>query len=233
MLALLCLPESGLTPPAQGAGEFSTGTMGIFAPALTRRRSPRTLISWTRLLSGRFRDPLVGADLLVGCVLASALLCVVRPLVSPFNPSVAPMLMSSAAGWLSALCNPCLFAVGGALSSLFFLTVFLLIGRVQWLAALLFIGTMSVLVAKPGATISGIIVVCAIWLALTRFGVLTASAMLYVNNVAERFPSPLAPSAWYAESAVVAILSVVILALYAFRTTVAGRPLWTDDIEPR
>ena len=41
-----------------------------------RRRSPRTLISWTRLLAGRFRDPLVGADLLVGCVLASALLCV-------------------------------------------------------------------------------------------------------------------------------------------------------------
>jgi serine/threonine-protein kinase len=193
-----------------------------------RRRSPRTLISWTRLLAGRLRDPLVGADLLIGCVLASVLLCVVRPLVSPFNPAVAPLLMSSFAGWVSAWCNPCLFAVGGALSSLFFLTVFLLIGRVQWLAAVLFIGTMSLLVATPGATVSGIIVVCSIWFALTRFGVLTASAMLFVNNVAERFPSPLAPSAWYAQSALIALLSVVILAVYAFRTTMAGRPLWSD-----
>src|SRR5262249_8190657 len=33
--ALLCLPESGLTPPVEGAGDFSTGTLGIIAPALT------------------------------------------------------------------------------------------------------------------------------------------------------------------------------------------------------
>jgi hypothetical protein len=193
-----------------------------------RRQSPRTLISWTRLLSGRVRDPLVGADVLVGCVLSSVLLCVIRPLVSPFNSSVAPLLMSSAAGWFSAWCTPCLFAVGGALSSLFFFTVFLLIVRVRWLAALLFIGTISMLVATPGATISGIIVVGSIWFALMRFGVLTASAMLYVNNVAERFPSPLAPSAWYAGSALVALLSVVVLAVYAFRVTLAGRTLWSD-----
>jgi hypothetical protein len=31
-----------------------------------RRLWPRTLISWARLLSGRFRDPLVGRDVLVG-----------------------------------------------------------------------------------------------------------------------------------------------------------------------
>ena len=31
-----------------------------------RRRWPRTLVSWTRLLAGRFRDPLVARDILVG-----------------------------------------------------------------------------------------------------------------------------------------------------------------------
>src|ERR1700722_15652187 len=35
MSALLCIPESGLTPALWGAGEFSTGTLGIIAPALT------------------------------------------------------------------------------------------------------------------------------------------------------------------------------------------------------
>src|SRR5712691_2614762 len=36
-----------------------------------RRRWPDLLISWTRLLSGRLRDPLVGRDILIG-ILAGA-----------------------------------------------------------------------------------------------------------------------------------------------------------------
>jgi len=31
---------------------------------------PATLVSWSRLLAGGFRDPLVGRDVLVGCFLA-------------------------------------------------------------------------------------------------------------------------------------------------------------------
>jgi hypothetical protein len=31
-----------------------------------RRRWPATLVSWSRLLAGRFRDPLVGRDVLAG-----------------------------------------------------------------------------------------------------------------------------------------------------------------------
>ena len=32
-----------------------------------RRRWPQTLVSWSRAISGRLSDPLVGRDLLVGC----------------------------------------------------------------------------------------------------------------------------------------------------------------------
>ena len=35
-----------------------------------RRRWPATLVSWSRLLAGGFRDPLVGRDVLAGCLLA-------------------------------------------------------------------------------------------------------------------------------------------------------------------
>jgi serine/threonine-protein kinase len=38
-----------------------------------RRRWPDTLVSWTRLLDGRFKDPLVGRDLLLGSAFAMAL----------------------------------------------------------------------------------------------------------------------------------------------------------------
>jgi hypothetical protein len=35
---------------------------------LVRRKAPETLIGWSRLLAGQFRDPLVGRDLLIGAV---------------------------------------------------------------------------------------------------------------------------------------------------------------------
>src|SRR6185295_1479013 len=37
-----------------------------------RKRWPETIISWTRALAGRFRDPLVGRDVLLGCLLGVA-----------------------------------------------------------------------------------------------------------------------------------------------------------------
>jgi hypothetical protein len=141
--------------------------------------------------------------------------------------------MSTPGGWLSAWCMASLFAVCGALSSLFLLTLFLLLVRVQWLAALLFIGTTTLVPALPGAPISAVVIISFIWYALTQFGVLSTSALLYVVNVAEVFPSPFARSAWYAESALIAVLSVVMLAVYGFRTTVAGRPLWRDNPRDR
>jgi hypothetical protein len=35
VFALLWAPEKGLSPPVKGAGDFSTGFLGIIAPALT------------------------------------------------------------------------------------------------------------------------------------------------------------------------------------------------------
>src|SRR6185503_9946957 len=40
----------------------------IAAEPFVRRRWPEVLVSWTRLLAGEFRDPLVGRDLLIGCL---------------------------------------------------------------------------------------------------------------------------------------------------------------------
>jgi len=54
---------------------FASGQLWVFYMALepyARRRWPETLIAWSRLLAGRFRDPLVGRDLLVGTLIAPA-----------------------------------------------------------------------------------------------------------------------------------------------------------------
>ena len=40
----------------------------LAAEPYVRRRWPRVLVSWVRVLAGRVRDPLVGRDVLIGCV---------------------------------------------------------------------------------------------------------------------------------------------------------------------
>ena len=54
---------------------FAGGQLWVFYMAVepyARRRWPETLIAWSRLLAGRFRDRLVGRDLLVGTLIAPA-----------------------------------------------------------------------------------------------------------------------------------------------------------------
>ena len=191
-----------------------------------RRRSPATLISWNRLLAGRFRDPLVGADLLVGCLMGGVCLCIVRPLVSPFVASLAPQLMPATAGWVALWSSNTVFAVGGALSCLFLLTLLLLIVRLQWLAALICIGLMSVGLALPGATFSAVVLSAFIVCCVIRFGLLSTAALAYVTNIATAFPPPAKLSAWYSGPAVVAAASIVALTFFAFHATVLGKPLW-------
>jgi hypothetical protein len=142
---------------------------------------------------------------------------------------VAPQLMSTPGAWISGWCMASVFAVGGALTSLFLLALLLLLVRVQWLAALLFIGILSLLPALPGTNLSAIVFISVLWYGLTRFGVLSVSAMLYASNVAEMFPSPFSPSTWYLQIAVVAMLSIVAVAAYAFHTTLGGRRLWREN----
>jgi serine/threonine-protein kinase len=56
-----------------GFGAMMSWTFYAALEPVARRHWPQMLISWTRLLDGRWRDPLVGRDILIGCVLGLAL----------------------------------------------------------------------------------------------------------------------------------------------------------------
>ena len=63
-----------------------------------RRRWPQMLISWTRALSGSWRDPLVGRDMLIGAAVGTAAGLIMGPLrvllplaARPSRPSAAPL----------------------------------------------------------------------------------------------------------------------------------------------
>ena len=72
---------------------LSTWIIYVAIEPLVRRRWPHMLISWTRLLSGRLRDPMVGRDLLIGAALGIGI--ALLGLLPALMPDAAPFPTSS------------------------------------------------------------------------------------------------------------------------------------------
>src|SRR5262249_5307164 len=68
--------EASLVVAGLGYTAFWSAPIGLAYLGLepsVRRRWPRRIISWNRLLAGRLRDPLVGRDVLIGAAAGVAI----------------------------------------------------------------------------------------------------------------------------------------------------------------
>src|SRR5205807_2285944 len=122
-----------------------------------RRRWPWRMISWNRLLAGRFLDPMVGRDVLIGAlqgIFLTLMLQLAVVLPPPFGrPSPLPL-----ATWPSAfthvpfhLLMELPLAAKDALQLFFLLFLLVLFVRSEWLASALVLGVVLVyyLVQEP------------------------------------------------------------------------------------
>jgi len=205
-----------------------------------RRRSPEMLISWSRLLAGKLRDPLVGAHLLVGGVVgvAASFFQALMTLALPFRDVLwIPQLATGAGDAWSLWALMLIFAVGVAMSYALLLNLLRFLVRRRWLAALLLVAVLALILqpayvlAFPIVALFGVLAAGLGAYALARFGVVAAMATVFAHLVLRSFPLTTHLSAWYAKSALLAMLSVLALAIYAFHTTLAGRPLWRDELQ--
>jgi serine/threonine-protein kinase len=214
-------------------------------PFLRRRWSWR-VISWNRLLDGRFRDPLVGRDLLIGAFAGVALgllnslhvltaLQLHVPLENPFvaiNPRALslPFLPAMLAWDLAA-------AVTSILTWFAFLFLAFLLCRREWLSvAVLFTAATAlyVLQAGPGLTavvFIGLRVGVCIFIGM-RFGLLALTATYYSWLIVVFTPLTYDLSAWYAPSTVCYVLVLVAVAVHGFIAALAGRPLFRGGFLP-
>ena len=204
---------------------------------LIRRRWPDSLIAWTRLLSGRLTDPLVGRVLLAGALVGvfRAILSEVgeltrrafeaTPPIPPFPWNLTLRGPRAVADHLVA--GPAvtmLLALGFAL--LFFLLRAVL--RKEWLAA----GAFALIMAVPlegGGLIAwalGLVGTAALILVFLRFGLLALVFGNYFHHFLE-FPLTTDSSAWYAGTSLFLLLVLAALAVYGFRIALAGRPMFT------
>jgi DNA-binding winged helix-turn-helix (wHTH) protein len=204
------------------------------AEPVVRKRSPAMLIAWDRLLEGRLRDPRIGGEVLAGFALGVVGTYVVDLVPIPFIEPLAPRLMPDLGAFFSIWCWFTIVAVCISLSNAFVLNVLLQLVRRQWLAVSIFVIAMTIMFASGGPPITalrGFLLLLIVVYALMRFGVLAAVALSYVHNVVLGFPLTTKPSSWFAPAAMLAIGSVVALAIYAFQLALAGRRLWNISLE--
>jgi len=229
----------GLNQAFTGAASF-----WIFYVALepyVRRRWPQIMITWSRLLGGRVRDPLVGGHLLIGMAFGIGMFIVAfvfrllreqSGVISVLGLRLDSML--DARHMAFVLNDRLAFSMFATLILLLFFFLLRAIFRRLWVAAAVFIVFLTVLDFSPESTLQASLLTCvntalisALFVfILIRFGILSLMAGYFVFQILRVFPVTADFSTWYAGSSIFAMASVLVLTAYALYTALAGRPLF-------
>ncbi len=205
-----------------------------------RRRWPGTLVSWSRLLAGGFRDPLVGRDVLVGCLSGASSTAFGRLVwfvpswlgYPPPQPFSGPQWQFLGARTMVAdVALTLMFAPMVWLAALFFLVLLRALLRKEWAAAVAWVLFGTVFSAAnslsvPIALVFFLILSSLFVFLMIRFGLLTLVANFVFWYVLSNFPLTTQMSAWYAGIGLAGILLLAAIAFYAFYTSLGGRPVF-------
>src|SRR4030095_2213329 len=215
-------------------------TIYLALEPFVRRHWPQVLVSWTTVLTGRLRDPVVGRDVLFGVALGVAWAIMIRGLdlasggqsLGDFPGALEPL--SGLRSTLGVALQQAPYAIRNVLLYFFLLFVLRVLLRNQWAAALAFVGMFSVLGAlgnenRPwmDAILSflyfgtGAVVVL-------RWGLLSYAVAHFVSSILMNIPATLDTSAWYFGNMLLLVGLVVGLTMWGFYTSLGGR-LWAGD----
>jgi len=202
-----------------------------------RRFWPRTLITWTRVLAGRWQDPLVSRDVLIGLLVGLGYDLVfaggnaIEMRLGAIPP--ADTFLDSLLGFrrTTGIVLERLL-VGLFASLLFFLLFFLLrvILRKEWLAGAAFIlffvigrgftSTYPVTNVPANLIVYGVIVYM-----LLRCGLLSLVVTIFITDLLPELAFTTNFSAWYGAGSLVVVLLVAAIAAVAFRNALGGQRL--------
>jgi hypothetical protein len=217
-------------------------TLYIAMEPYLRRRWPAMLVSWSRLLAGGFRDPLVGRDVLVGCFFGAFLndLAALGRVVPswlghlPPRPQSGPDWQLLGARTIIADVSINLrFAIFLSLAFLFILFLFRVLLRKEWAASLAWVLFFTVFFSGgPGGTESVPVVLVTLILSviivflMRRLGLLWLVVVFFFAYLLQKFQLTTQMSSWYASLSIAGILLMAAIAFYGFYTSLGGRPIF-------
>jgi eukaryotic-like serine/threonine-protein kinase len=233
-----------------GEGAYAAAIYLALEPWV-RRRWPRAIITWSRVLAARWRDPLVGRDVLIGVVAASAILCVGRVAalavilaggapqgaISVLEPSGLGFALENLTGGrlMIAILIAALFR-GLVMALTFFFVLFLFRTLFRpWLGTTAFVIALALFSVVESARVESwtastgvfmFVLYVAVYLPLAlRYGVFAVAVVYCVSAYANSALLTTHFTSWYGQSSFVAILAVTAIALSAFRVSLGRAPL--------
>jgi Protein kinase domain len=219
-----------------------------------RRNWPQAIVSWSRLISGQLRDPVVGRDILFGVAFGTLWVLIFELSYIPSARVGAPPPLSSAAYLLGGrqalgqILSQIPFSIFGTLQFFFLLlglrmlVEFLLklvhvkLLRADWIAAMLFIaifvGIRSLQSTHLAVDVPTIFLIYGVLvLIVLRFGLVPLAVGAFTVDMFGNVPFTADFSAWYATTAGLAFLIVVALAGWGFYHSLGGEVVWVQDPE--
>jgi serine/threonine-protein kinase len=212
---------------------------------LVRRRWPQRIVSWTRLLAGYGRDPMVGRDLLIGCLLGLgvSLVFAVEVLAAgwmgewPQLRLIQPATLLGLSGVARQLSLDVSVAAGATLSFVVtFLLLQMLFRRERWVVGALAVLSLAGFTAGSSSP--------SLWMALLfaavktsvhlfvwlRFGLLADLVARLVFLLVLYYPLSPDLTAWYSGATLFVLLAVTGIAVYGFVTSTVGQPWFRNEV---
>jgi serine/threonine-protein kinase len=238
------LGEFALFVLALSAALFNAALVWTMYQALepyVRRHWPHSIISWSRLINGKLRDPAVGRDMLYGVALGTLwmLIGAGRSLItrgmggepSFDNTDYLQGARSALGAWMVNVPG----AVQGTLMFFFMLFIFRVLLRNRWLAAAMFVAIWTAVQTLGGDHLAiniptHIAIYSIAALALVRFGLVTLAVAVFTADSMGNVPMTLNPSLWYFNATVFVTLAVLALAVWSFQEAIAGQKIFSADL---
>jgi serine/threonine-protein kinase len=241
--------EEGIFTYALGWSCFYFVTVWLYYIALEpylRRFWPQMIVSWVRIFDGRFRDPLVARDVLIGCVFGwgfQLLLQLYWLVPGWFGFKATPVtemdwgptdLFGGVSGMFENLFWGVKNQIQDTLQILMILLLLRIVLRKAWLAiAGLLVVAMIAFGVDAGNLVYDkvftLILAGCFTFALVRFGLLTVCVGMFLVEVSSDLPMTLDFSLWYSGGFFLLLLVTFALMAYGFRFSLAGRSMFADS----
>ncbi|HEY1732054.1 MAG TPA: protein kinase [Terriglobales bacterium] len=206
-----------------------------------RRHWPHAIISWSRLMAGRWRDPMVGRDLLYGVLLGvtwsvifGIMSVAMKHIGATPNFGSSEFLMGPRL-LLGACFTHVALSVQGTLMFFFLMFVFRVILRKPWLAALAFVAFWVFiksngnhhlwLLAPVYAAVYGIAA-----FVVLRFGFIALAVGIFTVDLLGNTPITTDLSAFYVGAPIFVFLLIAVMALWGCYTALAGQKLVKGEL---
>ncbi len=211
-----------------------------------RKLWPHMLTSWVRLFDRRFRDPLVGRDLLIGVLFG--LLFTLAQRIGNWTADLldAPTFSLSSSNWsleglrgfrqiVTALAGVETVSLLNTFIVLMMLLIIRLVVRRTWIA-IVFLGIpITVIVGAESGdflrSLPFVLLAMGIWVVFFfRFGLLTIAVGFSLNFALWRLPLTLKLGSWWAGPTWLLLALFAGVTAWGFYAALAGRPVFKDAI---